>query len=159
MPHLNNQIWIRTGFVSDNTNRVNCVALFICTYTKYTQAHSEKTTSKAQHTSILITGRCFIFTFQKPKCDYVREAACCCCVFLLGEEKQQLCFTGNSVWLSLFHVEAIRSIMKSLDQSFGQDEACRPVEGGGWALVNTSTSIPTVKCSFVSFTEVAALDL
>lgn len=42
MPHLNNQIWIRTGFVSDNTNRVNCVALFICTYTKYTQAHSEK---------------------------------------------------------------------------------------------------------------------
>lgn len=41
MPHLNNQIWIRTRFVSDNTNLVNCIASFICTYTKYTRVHSK----------------------------------------------------------------------------------------------------------------------
>lgn len=56
-----------------------------------------------------------------PEPQRERLHECCCCFFLsggAGEEKQQLCFTGNSAWLSPFHVEAIRSIMKRPGQDW-----------------------------------------
>lgn len=60
-----------------------------------------------------------ICTFQKPQCYVERNLMHVVIMFSCwGKKKQQLCFTGNSPWLSLFHVEAIRSIMKSLDQEW-----------------------------------------
>lgn len=47
------------------------------------------------------------------------------------------CFTGKSAQLSFLHVEAIRSIMQSLQTwsgSLSQGEACGPVGGGGGLL-------------------------
>lgn len=98
--HLNNQMWIRARFVSDNTDLVNCL-LF---------AHRE--------------ARCRLFLWSLPVGGW--EGVC----GGGGSRKQLLCFTGNSVCLSLFHVEAIRSIMESLGRDLEFWAGWRTLAGG-----------------------------
>lgn len=46
MPHLNNQIWIRARFVSDNTDFVNCI-VYLHTHKRHINPF-KITTSKVQ---------------------------------------------------------------------------------------------------------------
>lgn len=111
-------IWIiKYGLGHDSSviTQTEGTTLFICTYTKYV----------FQNDRLLVLNCCVmtetwsICTFQKPRCYVERNSMHVVIMFSCwGKKKQQLCFTGNSAWLSLFHVEAIRSIMKSLDQEW-----------------------------------------
>lgn len=75
MPHLNNQIWIRTRFVSDNTNLVIALhGLFAHIQNTHKSIQNQKALRHSG--SNLISRRCFIFSVQKPKCDSAREARC-----------------------------------------------------------------------------------
>lgn len=68
MPHLNNQIWIRTRFVRDNTLGELHRIVYLHIYKIHTSPF-KITTSKAQRTNNVMTGKCFVFSSS------VREAA------------------------------------------------------------------------------------
>lgn len=54
MPHLNNQIQLRTACLSDDTRRVTCVVLFKCLL-------------------LLVALSCFIFSLENHKHDPVKK--------------------------------------------------------------------------------------
>lgn len=100
MPHLNNQICIRERFGSDNTTWAICIIVYLHVFKADRHRHDHHMFHS--------------HPWRKPK---LKPVACGHCVFLSVEtEKQPLFSAEHGGWLSLLHVEAIRSIIKNLNQ-------------------------------------------
>lgn len=109
-------------------------SLFICTYSKQTDTDS------------IIT--CFILTpGESQSWLWEKPVACGHCVFLSGKtEKQPLCFAEHGGWLSLLHVEAIRSIIKNLNQDRNRMMHAAITGRGLWIFQQSSPTLLLQNC-------------